>query len=169
MNIAIPHHRSDQNRYRQRLRDGVLSHHEGSVYSRMDADRGPGVLLGRAHPLRGPAARVAIPRATTDGAPAVNAREAQGVRDLPPALPPTQPPTAGRAGDSGSAATAPSPLATSPRLKAAPFEPTDVRFPITLATALRLSDARPLIVAAAQARTWVAEAELTEGQGPLAS
>ena len=43
----------------------------------------------------------------------------------------------------------------------APFEPTDRRFPINLATALKLSDARPLVVAAAQAGVWVAEAELT--------
>jgi outer membrane protein TolC len=42
--------------------------------------------------------------------------------------------------------------------------PTDLRFPINLATALRLSDARPLIVAAAQASTWVAEAELTRAK-----
>ena len=49
-------------------------------------------------------------------------------------------------------------------LKAAPFEPTDLRFPINLGTALRLSDARPLIVAAAQARVWVAEAELTRAK-----
>ena len=42
--------------------------------------------------------------------------------------------------------------------------PTDLRFPINLATALRLSDARPLIVAAAQARVWVAEAELTQAK-----
>ena len=48
-----------------------------------------------------------------------------------------------------------------PRSRAAPIEPTDLRFPINLATALRLSDARPLIVAAAQASVWVAEAELT--------
>ena len=48
--------------------------------------------------------------------------------------------------------------------QAAPFEPTDLRFPINLATALRLSDARPLIVAAAQARIWVAEAELTQAK-----
>ena len=47
------------------------------------------------------------------------------------------------------------------------MEPTDLRFPINLATALRLSDARPLIVAAAQASVWVAEAELDAGQGPL--
>jgi outer membrane protein TolC len=46
------------------------------------------------------------------------------------------------------------------RLKPTPLEPTDRRFPINLATALRLSDARPLIVAAAQAGVWVAEAQL---------
>jgi outer membrane protein TolC len=50
------------------------------------------------------------------------------------------------------------------KLKAAPFEASDVRFPITLATALRLTDARPLIVAAAQASVWVAEAELTRAK-----
>jgi outer membrane protein TolC len=49
-------------------------------------------------------------------------------------------------------------------VKAAPLEPTDLRFPINLATALRLSDARPLIVAAAQASVWVAEAQLTRAK-----
>jgi hypothetical protein len=49
-------------------------------------------------------------------------------------------------------------------LKPAPLESTDVRLPINLATALRLSDARPLIVAAAQASVWVAEAELTRAK-----
>jgi outer membrane protein TolC len=39
-----------------------------------------------------------------------------------------------------------------------------VRLPINLATALRLSDARPLVVAAAQAGVWVAEAELTRAK-----
>jgi outer membrane protein TolC len=39
-----------------------------------------------------------------------------------------------------------------------------VRFPINLATALRLSDARPLVVAAAQASVWVAEADLTRAK-----
>jgi outer membrane protein TolC len=57
-----------------------------------------------------------------------------------------------------------SPLATHLKLKAAPFEPGDVRFPINLATALRLSDARPLIIAAAQASVWVAEAQLTRAK-----
>ena len=163
MNLAIPHHRSDRNRHRQRPRDGVLSQHEGSVHLRMDAASRPCCTLGRAHPLRGPATRVAITRAPPTASPAVNARRGSGVRDLPPALPP-------RAADgpqgrrSGSAATAPSPLATSLRLNAAPFAPTDLRFPINLATALRLSDARPLIVAAAQASVWVAEAELTQAK-----
>jgi outer membrane protein TolC len=50
------------------------------------------------------------------------------------------------------------------RLKPAPLETTDLRFPINLATALRLSDARPLIVAAAQASVWVAEAQLTRAK-----
>jgi len=55
-------------------------------------------------------------------------------------------------------------LATGLKLKPAPLEPTDLRFPINLATALRLSDARPLIVAAAQAGVWVAEADLTRAK-----
>jgi outer membrane protein TolC len=50
------------------------------------------------------------------------------------------------------------------RLPAAPMEKTDLRFPINLATALRLSDARPLIVAAAQASVWIAEAQLTRAK-----
>ena len=49
-------------------------------------------------------------------------------------------------------------------LNAAPLAPTDLRFPINLATALRLSDARPLVVAAAQASVWVAEAQLTRAK-----
>jgi outer membrane protein TolC len=50
------------------------------------------------------------------------------------------------------------------KLRPAPLEPTDLRFPINLATALRLSDVRPLIVAAAQASVWVAEAQLTRAK-----
>jgi outer membrane protein TolC len=46
----------------------------------------------------------------------------------------------------------------------APTERGDLRFPINLATALRLSDARPLIVAAAQASVWIAEAELAKAK-----
>jgi outer membrane protein TolC len=50
------------------------------------------------------------------------------------------------------------------RVRPAPLAPTDVPFPINLATALRLSDARPLIVAAAQASVWVAEAQLARAK-----
>ncbi len=46
------------------------------------------------------------------------------------------------------------------KLPPAPLDPTDLGFPINLATALRLSDAQPLILAAAQATVWVAEAQL---------
>ncbi|MFI5456489.1 MAG: hypothetical protein ACHRXM_13650 [Isosphaerales bacterium] len=50
------------------------------------------------------------------------------------------------------------------KLEPTPLEPSDLRFPINLATALRLADARPLIVAAAQASVWVAEAQLTRAK-----
>ena len=93
--------------------------------------------------------------------PAITARAHQDLRDLPQPLPP---PLSSMPGRSVPGQTPPSPLATAFELKAAPFEPTDLRFPINLATALRLSDARPLIVAAAQARVWVAEAELTRAK-----
>jgi outer membrane protein TolC len=45
-----------------------------------------------------------------------------------------------------------------------PLEAGDLRFPINLATALRLADGRPLIVAAAQASAWVAEAQLQKAK-----
>jgi hypothetical protein len=45
-------------------------------------------------------------------------------------------------------------------LTPANVEASDLAFPINLATALRLADARPLIVAAAQSGAWVAEAKL---------
>src|SRR6185437_9540603 len=64
-----------------------------------------------------------------------------------------------------------SPLELSPppagevvQMKLPPLEPGDLRFPINLATALRLADARPLIVAAAQAGAWVAEAQLQKAK-----
>src|SRR5579872_6705789 len=49
-------------------------------------------------------------------------------------------------------------------LKVASPEATDQPILINLASALRLSDARPLIVAAAQASAWVAEAQLQRAQ-----
>jgi outer membrane protein TolC len=70
------------------------------------------------------------------------------------------------AGPGSVAAAPPVSLAGDPfaKLKRAPLEPTDDGFPINLATALRLSDARPLIVGAAQASVWVAEAQLTRAK-----
>jgi len=50
------------------------------------------------------------------------------------------------------------------KLKEAPLESGDLTYPINLATALRLSDARPLIVSTAQASAWVAEAQLQRAQ-----
>ena len=49
-------------------------------------------------------------------------------------------------------------------LKTPTPEPGDVSLPINLAAALRLADARPLVVAAAQASTWVAQANLRRAQ-----
>src|SRR5271166_5070057 len=72
---------------------------------------------------------------------------------LPPALPHRPIPPPRPASDFGTV-----------KLKQAPLEPTDLCFPINLATALRLSDARPLMVAAAQASVWVAEAQLTRAK-----
>jgi outer membrane protein TolC len=76
--------------------------------------------------------------------------------DLPRALP--SPPA--READTSRA----DPLFAELKLKPPPADPAEVRLPINLATALRLSDARPLIVAAAQASVWVAEAELTRAK-----
>jgi outer membrane protein TolC len=79
--------------------------------------------------------------------------EPQPGQALPPALTPARVRTPSNTG-----------LDDTFKFKAAPLEPTDLRFPINLATALRLSDARPLIVAAAQASVWIAEAQLTRAK-----
>jgi outer membrane protein TolC len=78
---------------------------------------------------------------------------AQAGQPLPPALTPVRAGTGTQPG-----------LDETFKFKAAPLEPSDIRLPINLATALRLSDARPLIVAAAQASVWVAEAQLTRAK-----
>jgi outer membrane protein TolC len=85
--------------------------------------------------------------------PAVGPPLTQGSQNLPPAL---QPSPARPAPSTG--------LDQTFGLNAAPLESTDLKFPINLATALRLSDARPLLVAAAQASVWVAEAQLTRAK-----
>jgi outer membrane protein TolC len=106
------------------------------------------------------------PRTGRPGGPSPSSPTAAPSGGPPEALPPSPLPPAP---EPGSAApepppSGPSPLAARLTLPPAPFGPGDVRFAINLATALRLSDARPLVVAAAQARTWVAEAELTRAK-----
>ena len=81
---------------------------------------------------------------------------------LPPPLPGTN--VAPLPAVAASPETGVNPLAVDLRLKVAPTTTSDLRFPINLATALRLSDARPLVVAAAQAGVWAAEADLTRAK-----
>jgi hypothetical protein len=45
-----------------------------------------------------------------------------------------------------------------------PLEPGDLRFPINLAAALRLADARPIIVSATGSSVWMAEAQLQKAK-----
>jgi outer membrane protein TolC len=85
------------------------------------------------------------------------------IPDLPSPLPPTRTEDIPLQEESRRPASA-APLATTARLQAAPFGDEDRRFPINLATALRLADARPLVIAAAQASVWAAEAELTRAR-----
>jgi len=104
--------------------------------------------------------------------PSVAGSGDRGGGNLPPALPPSisalpATPAGGTGlGEVGgdAAPPGPNPLAYGMTLKPAPLEPGDRRFPINLAAALRLADARPLVVAAAQAGVWVAEAELTRAK-----
>src|SRR5262249_34912121 len=90
--------------------------------------------------------------------PAASPRASQAIGASPSAIPPPRVP----------GADAPrlrrSPLATEANLGRSPSEPTDLRYPINLATALRLSDARPLVVATAQASVWAAEADLQQAR-----
>lgn len=66
--------------------------------------------------------------------------------------------------DSGATDSQGQPNANFAELEPAPLGEGDRAFPINLATALRLADARPLVVAAAQAGAWVAEAQLQRAQ-----
>ncbi len=58
----------------------------------------------------------------------------------------------------------PAPVGEVVLLPLPPLEPGDKRFPINLVAALRLSDARPIVVTKAQAASWTAEAELQHAQ-----
>ena len=95
------------------------------------------------------------PSSWAAGSPAVDPAVRRGAENMPQPVPPSTDPLIPQP--------APRDLMTL-ELQDAPLEPTDLRFPINLATALRLSDARPLIVAAAQASVWVAEAQLTRAK-----
>jgi len=101
-------------------------------------------------------------RAPSTASPAAGPVAGPGGQDLPRALPIL--PGGPERRDGAMGEPTPNPLATGLSLKPAPTEPSDLRFPINLATALRLSDARPLMVAAAQAGVWVAEAQLTRAK-----
>lgn len=89
-------------------------------------------------------------------APAAADDPQSGITRLPPLSTPEELP---RASATYGARTLPA-TGNEPKMLPAPVEPTDMVYPINLATALRLSDARPVMVTAAQAATWVAEARL---------
>jgi outer membrane protein TolC len=96
-------------------------------------------------PVRAPVAPARVPN-----------RNPPSSTSLPPIPDPPRPP--------GNSVQVEKSLSDFPKLKVAPLDSNDQRFPINLATALRLADARPLIVASAQASVWIAEAELTRAK-----
>ena len=100
------------------------------------------------------------PDSALPSSPTVNPETSRGGQRPPSLLPPSMVPAPGE----GISPTARSPLDTGVNLPTPTPMPNDFRFPINLATALRLSDARPLIVASAQASVWVAEADLTQAK-----
>ena len=138
----------------------------------MDAHRGlllswvaPAVGRAQVRPAAAAAGRAPPPAPAPSGPRAGDGPRPSTPRRLrgpPTCRPPCRPARAGRrrAGRGGGRRRP----GHRPEAQARPAEPTDLRFPINLATALRLSDARPLIVAAAQASVWVAEAELTRAK-----
>ena len=118
----------------------------------------------RAFPVKTRAGQQAVSR-TPQSTASLTSNNAAGqeVQDVLPVVPPAPGPAETSDADD-SRIKQPSPLATNMKLKSAPFEPSDFRFPMNLATALKLSDARPLIVASAQASVWAAEADLTRAK-----
>jgi outer membrane protein TolC len=117
----------------------------------------------------------ASPPAAPGGGQAEQARSASdGNSQAPPPLPSTLPESTLRPGEPKGPPTPPWQKSNLQRpappggevveVKPPPLEPGDLRFPINLATALRLADARPLVVVAAQASAWVAEANLQKAK-----
>ena len=151
--------------------------YDGKIRLANDPRRGLAALLARAWTLRGPVA-AAVAGLVDLGPPApraVGAAAGGRPRATGAAAGTRREPRAGRTAAGPGIGADPDRPGDRPRpggpvdarterdreLEVRTLEPTDFRFPINLATALRLSDARPLIVAAAQASVWVAEAELT--------
>jgi outer membrane protein TolC len=137
------------------------------------------LLLGGAEPADGlaqtpPTSEPPAPSQSSTVSSYIERFARESGRDLPtvpterlpslPPIPPVAPIQPGPRTSTESPTPRANPLAFDMTLKPAPMEATDRRFPINLASALRLSDARPLIVARAQASVWVAEAELTRAK-----
>lgn len=94
-------------------------------------------------------------------------RIVQPMPGILPILPPEEPqhlPVIREITEKASSSPLPTIKGKATHLKPAPLETSDTPLPITLATALQLSDARPLVVAAAQASAAVAEAQLQRAQ-----
>src|SRR5262245_35883207 len=104
----------------------------------------------RAQPVALPPA---LPGSAADVLPAPAAGKAPGGGQVdPPSSPPEK-----AAKEKGSLG-----VGEAMELSPPPLEAGDLRFPINLGTALRLADDRPLIIAAAQASAWKAEARLQQ-------
>jgi outer membrane protein TolC len=122
----------------------------------------PAVPATAGNPAGG-AAQPPTPAAPATGARPAQAPPTQAATPATQPAPPGQPPLV-RSLEPSKPLQPPEPLFQVVRRPTPPMEDTDVKFPINLATALRLSDARPLVVAAAQAGVWVAEAQLTRAR-----
>ena len=128
--------------------------------------------IGLARPAYGqpiPIAQSSAPQVTQGPAGASNPPSVGSPVPGPPTAAPTSAPDLGQRGNSDReqhAAGVLEYIAAPPpaggqliNLRTNLFEPADLPYPISLATALQLADARPLVVAAAQASAWVAEAQ----------
>jgi hypothetical protein len=114
----------------------------------------------QAAPPAGPQAPPAAPPAPAESRPVF--RSQRGVTERTPFPEHLELPQ--RPEEKSSLEHVPIPGGEAVELKPPPLEPGDLRFPINLGTALRLSDARPLIIAAAQASAWVAEGQLLDAK-----
>jgi outer membrane protein TolC len=120
------------------------------------------VRFARRQPPRSAGAPLLQPRLPPPAAePIATPRPGAGLRQLQLPAPLNRP---AQPSAKSSLELPPPPGGETVKLPLPPLEPGDLRFPINLATALRLADARPLIVAAAQASAWSAEAQLQKAK-----